>query len=168
MMKERIIKTTAHLFRMILLIFFLTNLNGCIGAFMAKKMTVKAFDQLNQNDIEAFLENYGDDAVMIYPGDVSASGETKGNEAVREWFTRMSESGLRNNFTLKNICVEDIFAFGGTNVVAAHWENNVINKHGEKVTYHGVSIIKVVDRKVVSVHDYIFETDLLKKVWGEE
>jgi hypothetical protein len=45
---------------------------------------------------------------------------------------------------------------GGTNGVAAHWMNNVTNPKGEKVTYHGVLIVSVKDRKVVHVQGFIF------------
>ena len=72
------------------------------------------------------------------------------------------------DFTIKNICVENVFDFVGTNVVAAHWDVNLTNRDGKEIQNSGVTIIKVKFGKALLVVDYFADTgDTLKKAWGE-
>ena len=70
-------------------------------------------------------------------------------------------------FTLKNICVENIFDFVGTNVVTAHWDVDVTNRDGKNFQNSGVTIINIKFGKALLVTDFIFDTgDKFKTAWG--
>ena len=138
-----------------------------LGAFIAKKKVREAFSSFNDRDIPKFLESWADDAMFIYPGDVSASGTVKGKTAIEAWFTHLMDVGPSVHFTLKSITLENIFDVVGTNVMCAEWENLVTNRAGTKMVVHGVSVIKIKRGKITQVRDYIFDTGKLPLAWCE-
>jgi ketosteroid isomerase-like protein len=74
----------------------------------------------------------------------------------------------QTKFTIKNICIEDIFAFGGTNVVAAQWDIDLSNQQGEDFQNSGVTVITVKQGKAVHVRDYLDKTGKdFRMIWGE-
>jgi len=91
-----------------------------IGAIIAKKKVSSAFDALNRRDFSAFLSGWRDDCAFIYPGDISVSGKMEGKKSIENWFQNFLDQFPKIKFTVKNICVENIFDFVGTNVVTAH------------------------------------------------
>jgi ketosteroid isomerase-like protein len=129
-----------------------------IGAFIAKKKVASAFDALNRRDFSAFLSAWRDDCVFIYPGDISVSGKMEGKASIENWFQNFMDQFPKIKLTLKNICVENIFDFVGTNVVTAHWDVNLTNRNGKEIQNSGITIIKVKFGKALSVIDYIFDT----------
>ncbi|MBZ0172734.1 MAG: nuclear transport factor 2 family protein, partial [Phycisphaerales bacterium] len=60
-------------------------------------------EALQRGDFDAVLEDWADDAVFIYPGEVSASGETRGKEAIRAWLERWRETFPELRFTITAI-----------------------------------------------------------------
>jgi hypothetical protein len=70
-------------------------------------------------------------------------------------------------FTLKNISVENIFDFVGTNVVTAHWDINLTNRNGKEIQNSGITIINIKFGKALLVIYYLFDTgDKFKTAWG--
>jgi hypothetical protein len=70
--------------------------------------------------------------------------------------------------TPKNVCVKNILDFVGTNVVTVEWDEENINKDGNKVQFRGVTVITLKFGKATHVIDYIFNTDEdLRKAWSE-
>jgi len=67
--------------------------------------------------MEKFLSLWDDDAIFIYPGNVSASGINNGKGAVLTWFNNLLATGPSVHFSIKSICVSNIFDLIGTNVI---------------------------------------------------
>lgn len=138
-----------------------------IGSYIAKRKVREAFGYFNNRDIRKFLESWDEDAVFIYPGEVSVSGVVTGKTAIRSWFNNLINRGPAVHFTLKNIAVENILDVVGTNVVCAEWENAVTSRDKEEMIIYGVSVIRLTNRKIVHVRDYIFNTEELPVAWCE-
>ncbi len=138
-----------------------------LGFLIAKQKVRSAFSYFNDRNMEKFLSFWADDAIFIYPGEVSASGMVKGRTAIEAWFTHLMDAGPSVHFTLKSIALENIFDVVGTNVVCAEWENSVTNRAGTKMVVHGVSVIRLKRGKITQVRDYIFDTEKLPLAWCE-
>jgi ketosteroid isomerase-like protein len=138
-----------------------------IGAIISKSKVRAAFDALNRRDLQTFISGWAEDATFFYPGNVSASGKMEGKKTIQEWFRKYLDQFPKLNFTLKNICVQNIFAFGGTNVVAVESDLNLTNREGKDFQFSGVTVINVKKGKVVLVRDLIFDIVVLKRAWGE-
>ena len=138
-----------------------------IGAIIAKRKARSGFDSLSRHDLDTFLADWAENATFIYPGSLSVSGETKGKQAIKEWFRKFVEHFPVSSFTVKNICVQNIFALGGTNVLAVEWDIKVNNRDGDEFENSGVTVISLKGRKAVLVRDYIFDLEVAKRAWGE-
>ena len=138
-----------------------------IGALIAKYKVSHAFDALNHRDFEAFLSDWRDDCTFIYPGNLPVSGKFEGKDAIAKWFKNFLDQFPKLTFTVKNLCVDNVFDFIGTNTVAAHWDLNLTNKDGKDVQNSGVTVIKIKFGKAETVIDYIFDTDeKFKTAWS--
>jgi len=138
-----------------------------IGAIIAKQKMSSAFDALNNRDLKAFLAAWRDDCTFIYPGDLPISGKMEGKPAIEKWFKSFLDQFPKIKFILKNVCVDNVFDFMGTNTVAAHWDIEYTNKDGKEIQNSGVSIINIKFGKVELVTDYYFDTgDKFKAAWG--
>jgi ketosteroid isomerase-like protein len=138
-----------------------------IGAIIIKKKIRSAFDSLNQRDVSRFISGWAEDAIFIYPPAVSVGGKTEGKKAIEKWFAKFVEQFPKVNVTVRNVCVENMFDFTGTNVAAAEWDITYTNRDGKEFSNSGVTVIKGRKGKAVWVCDYYFDTDKLKKAWGE-
>jgi len=87
-----------------------------IGAIIAKKKARSGFDSISRHELDTLLADWAEDASFVYPGSLSVSGEMKGKQAIKEWFGKFIEQFPVSTFRVKNICVQNIFALGGTNV----------------------------------------------------
>ena len=56
-----------------------------LGSLIAKQKVRTAFSYFNDRNMEKFLSFWADDAVFIYPGEVSASTMVKGKTAIKGW-----------------------------------------------------------------------------------
>lgn len=128
-----------------------------IGAIVAKKAIANAFDALNRHDLTKFMSAWRDDGVFIYPGEIPASGTFQGKSAVEGWFRNFFDQFPRIEFDVQDICVRNIFAFSGTNVVAVHWNIQLTNRDGRAGQNSGVTVISIKGGKVVHVKDFIFD-----------
>jgi ketosteroid isomerase-like protein len=95
--------------------------------------------------------------VFIYPGEIYASGTFKGKTAVERWFRKFFEQFPRIHFDVQDICVRNIFALTGTNVVAVHWNIHLTNREGRVGENSGVTVITIEGGKVILVKDFIFD-----------
>ena len=138
-----------------------------IGALIAKQKIASGYDALNNRDVEAFLAAWRDDCTFIYPGDLPISGKMEGKSAIEKWFKNFFDQFPKIKYTLKNVCVDNVFDFMGTNTVAVHWDSEYTNKDGKEFQNSGVSIIKIKFGKAECVKDYYFDTgDKFKTAWG--
>ena len=138
-----------------------------IGAIIIKRKVRSAFASLNRRDISAFLADWAEDATFIYPSSVSAGGKIESKKAIEKWFRKFMEQFPKVNLTLKNVCVQNIFALRGTNVIAVELDVSGTNREGKDFQNSGVTIIDTKKGKGVLVQDYVFDTEMLKKSWGE-
>jgi ketosteroid isomerase-like protein len=138
-----------------------------IGVLIAKKNVSSAFDALNRRDVSAFLSSWRDDCVFIYPGNIPVSGKMEGKSSIEKWFQNFMDQFPKFKFTLKSICVKNIFDFVGTNVVTAHWDIDLTNRDGNVVHNNGVTIINIKFGKAFLVTDYYFDTgDKFRTAWS--
>ncbi|MFC1535106.1 nuclear transport factor 2 family protein [Thermodesulfobacteriota bacterium] len=136
-----------------------------IGVWIAKKKITSAFKALNSHDAAAFTAAWADDCTFYFPGTTSVSGKMEGRAAIDEWFVNQFP---KVEFRIRNICVENIFDFVGTNVVAVHWELTYTNRDGTEVENSGCTLINVKFGKATLVYDYFFDThEKLNIAWGE-
>jgi len=139
-----------------------------IGAVIARKKVRASFECLNQRDLNTFLHNWAEDATFIYPGDLSVSGTMEGKSAIHEWFQKMMDQFPEINFTVKNVCVKNILAFSGTNVLAVEWDVALTNRNGTEFQNSGVTMITLKKGKAVEVRDYLHLSEASKQAWGED
>jgi len=138
-----------------------------IGTIIARSKIRSAFKALNNHDINTFIADWRDDAVFIYPGDMSVSGEIKGKKAIQEWFKKYMEQYPQLKFTIKHICFSNIFDMTGTNHAAVEWDVSVKNRDGKEIQNSGVTTIQLKLAKAILIRDYYFDVDKLKEGWGE-
>lgn len=150
---------------LIIIIGLTTILAGC-GSF-SKMQAKSAMEAMNNGDIEAYLKDWDENAVFIYPGDTSASGEIKGKDNIRKWFQNWRTVFPDLKFTIKKIYLEKNIYFSASNTMAVHWEAHATNKFGKKVSSTGIGVVTIEGTKIVKVQDYIFDADKLKEFWGE-
>jgi len=129
-----------------------------IAAIIAKRKVSSSFGSISRHDLDTFLADWSENATFIYPGSLSVSGEMRGKQAIKGWFQKFVEQFPVSSFTVKNVCVANPFALGGTNVVAVEWDINVKNRDGEEFQNSGVTVISLKGRKAVLVRDFTHMT----------
>ncbi len=138
-----------------------------IGAVIAKKAIADAFRALNQHDLSRFMSSWREDGEFIYPGDIPESGSFKGRESVGRWFRNFLEQFPRIQFDIQDICIKNIFALSGNNVVSVHWNIQLTNRDGREGQNSGVTVISISGGKVSSAKDFIFDLgDNFRRNWG--
>lgn len=139
-----------------------------LGTIIAKKLVRSAFSYFNNRNMEKFLSLWDDNSIFIYPGKLSVSGTKKGKSAVSDWFNNLMNAGPSVHFSIKSICVSNIFDLVGTNVITVEWDNSVTNRKGVSMLISGVSVIRIKNGKIINVCDYIFDPEMLPIAWCEE
>ncbi len=138
-----------------------------IGAIIAKKAIANSFEAMNRHDLSRFMSSWRDDGVFIYPGEIPESGTFKGKSAVEGWFRNFFEQFPKIQFDIQDICVRNIFALTGTNVVSVHWNIQLTNKDEREGQNSGVTVITIKGGKVFQVKDFIFDLgENFKLNWG--
>jgi len=140
-------------------------LSGC--GTLQKMKARTAMEAVNRGDIETFLKDWADDGVLVYPGDVSTSGEVRGKEAIREWLENWRDMFPDLEFTIRDIYLRNSIYLGMTNVIAVHIEASGTNKFGDKVGSSSISLFTIRGTKIVRLQDFIFDAHRLREFWGE-
>ena len=96
-----------------------------LGALFVKHKVRSAFSYFNDRNMEKFLSLWDDDAIFTYPGNVTVSGTFKGKIAVSAWFSNLMDAGPSVHFSIKSICVNNIFDLIGSNTITVEWDNSV-------------------------------------------
>ena len=138
-----------------------------IGSIIAKKEARASYDVVNEGDINAMLEGWADDAVFHYAGDAAASGEIRGKEAIEAHFSKFFEQFPKRKYTVKNVFMQRLFSFSGTNEIAVEWDLELSDKAGNHYANSGCSVIIVRKEKVVELRDYFKQTTGIGEAWGE-
>ena len=102
------------------------------------------------------------------PGMCLLSGTNKGKSTVSAWFNHLMVAGPSVHFSIKSICVDNIFDLIGTNVITVEWDNSVTNRKGINILVSGVSVIRIKKGRIIKVCDYIFDPEKLPIAWCEE
>jgi len=138
-----------------------------IGALVAKKAVAASFEAMNQHDLTKSMPVWRDDCVFIYPGEIYASGTFRGKSAVEGWFRDFFQQFPRIQFNIQDICVQNIFAMTGTNVVTVHWNIELTNRQGREGQNSGVSVLHIEGGKVVQLKDFMFDLgENFRLNWG--
>jgi len=141
-----------------------------IGAIIAKRRTRSAFDTFNRGDVSGFLANCAKDVIFVLPGSSLHGGRVEGKKALEEWLQKylehFSRVGTKVIFVPKNVCVQNIFALGGTNVIAVRYNAIYTNQEGKRIVRDTVWMIQAKKGKAVSICEY-FDPELDRKIWEE-
>jgi ketosteroid isomerase-like protein len=138
-----------------------------IGTIIARHMTGKIFDHLNNGDIDAFLSTLSKDAVLEFPGNLSISGEHKGHQAIRAWMEKLFSLFPERKFTVKNIYMKDIFAFGASNSAAVEFDLEAKLQDGSPYSNSYVILIHIKGGKAVRSKEFPYDFDAVKVALGE-
>ena len=138
-----------------------------IGTLIAKRKIRSGFNSLSNHDIDTFLKDWAEDATFIYPGNISVSGEYQGKKAIEDWFKKFMAQFPIINFTIKHLCLQNIFDMIGTNHIAVEWDVILTNKDGKEIQNSGVTTLDLKMGKAILVRDYIFNLEKVKEGWGE-
>ena len=139
-----------------------------LGALIMKSKASSGFRKLNQRDLSSFMDDWRDDAVFIYPGNVSVSGEYKGKEKINMWWDNFLSQFPEVKFICKGIYIKNIYALGPSNDIALHWEVFTENREGNKYNNSGISQVKVKNGKIEYFKDYIYDLNAMRKAWCED
>jgi ketosteroid isomerase-like protein len=138
-----------------------------IGALVAKKALAGAFDALNRHDLPKFMSAWRDDGVFIYPGEIPESGTFRGKSAVEGWFRRFFEQYPTIQFDVQDVCVRNVFDLVGNNVVAVHWNLQLVNREKRAGQNSGVTVVSIQHGKAVLARDFIFDLgDNFRRNWS--
>ncbi len=139
-----------------------------IGAIIAKKSVRAGLEALNRRDVKSFMKSWAEDAVWMYPGNLSVSGSFRGKRAVWEWFENLMRQFPQLKFTVHSVSVSNVFDLAGNNTAAAHWDVALTNKDGHHLEYSGVTTLTIKKGKVAQGCDYLFAVDEhVRRGWGE-
>jgi len=139
-----------------------------IGAIMAKKLARSSIEAFNRRDLKKSFDGLAEDATFTFPGNISISGVTKGKKAIEACHAKMLEHFPKMHFTVKETFVSNIFAIGATNNIAVEYDLAYTNREGKEFHNSGVNIARVKGGKVLSMQEYISNTDITKEAWGKE
>ena len=138
-----------------------------IGTIVAKGKIRSGFYYLSQHNINEFLKDWAEDATFIYPGNLSVSGEYRGKQAIEAFFWKWVEQFPVSRFTIKHICVQNIFDMVGTNHISVEWEVTLKNKNGKEHQNQGVTSLDLKMGKAILVRDLMADMEAAKEGWGE-
>ena len=132
-----------------------------IGAMIARKKAISAFESLSRQDIEAFMEKWAEDAIFSCPGPTGPGfpapvSALEGKPAITEWFQHFKVKWELSSFLVKNICIKRLcwLAFG-TNTIAVEWDLKLkIKGEAEDTTTSGITIIEMKKGKAAEVRVY--------------
>lgn len=139
-----------------------------IGAIIAKKKVRSTFDSLNWRNLDAFLANWSEAATYVYPGNLSASGEFKGKESIKEWYEKFMEQFPQAIFDIKNIGAQKMCPVNfRTNSVIVEWDGLFTNRDRKEFKNSGVTVFNMEKGKAIKVNQYIFNAEIDRRAWGE-
>ncbi|MFI5167058.1 MAG: nuclear transport factor 2 family protein, partial [Thermoanaerobaculales bacterium] len=114
-----------------------------------------------------FMSAWRDDGVFIYPGEIPESGTFRGKSAVEGWFRRFFEQYPTIQFDVRDICVWNVFDLVGNNVVAVHWNLQLVNREKRAGQNSGVTVVSIRHGKAVLARDFIFDLgDNFRRNWS--
>ena len=138
-----------------------------LGTIIARHVSRKIFDHLNNGDMDAFLKTVSEDAVLEFPGNLSISGEYKGHQAIREWMEKVLGMYSEYKFTVNNVYMKDIFAFGPSNIAAVEFDLEATLQNGSPYKNSFVILIYIKGGKAVRSRQFPFDFDAVRESLGE-
>ena len=128
-----------------------------IGAYLARRALLKAFDAMNRHDLQSFMSAWDEHGSFTYPGEIPESGIFEGKVAVETWFRGFFAQFPEIQFDVQDVCLRNIMDFVGNNVAAVHWNIRLKNREGRVGQNSGVTVLTINSGKVVSAKDFIFD-----------
>jgi len=139
-----------------------------LGALLVRRKARTGCSYLNSREIDNFLKDWRDDAVFVYPGTISVSGEHKGKISIRQWWMTFFEQFPESHFTIKGIYIRNIMSFLPSNQITIEWEVDVKNMHGDRFHNKGVSLVTIRNGEITRFEDYIFDHVTLGVAWSSK
>lgn len=137
-----------------------------IGAMALKLEVRQGFAMMNRKDLVWLMRGWAKDAVLEFPGKTPISGRYEGKPAVEAFFRRMFDRMATIHFTVRRIVVAHPFALGLTNTVLIEWAADEVSHDGISIHVEGVTVSDVRRGRNVASREYIFDPDLLERMWG--
>lgn len=138
-----------------------------LGAMLIQRKAQAGFEQLNRRDLPSYLRDWEEEAVFIYPGNISVSGEQHGKAKVEKWWLHFFDHFPSSRFTSRGIYLKRPLSLWPSNELMVHWEVQVANRQGREFRNSGVSFVQVVNGKIIYFKDYIFDLETLVEAWRE-
>jgi len=138
-----------------------------IGAMLVRWKADSGFRHLNNRDISSFINSWKTDAVFVYPGNVSVSGEYHGIESITQFWEKFFNQFPEAHFTCNNVFVNNCYALGLSNEITLDWDVAVTNRDGKEFFNSGISVVKLKNGKIVHFKDYFFSPQVMTEAWGE-
>jgi ketosteroid isomerase-like protein len=137
-----------------------------IAGLIIRNAVKDGFEALNQHNLPKVMSAYGDDATLIFPGEVSGSGTFKGKAAIEGWLKTWFDQFPSIHFDIHDVFVKSIFGFR-TNVVVAHWDIQETNRDGRVGKNSGVTVLNIKGAKIFREQHFIFDqgADNFKSLW---
>ena len=76
--------------------------------------------QLGNGEVDKLMAAYGDDAVMVFPGDNSWGGEYRGKAAIRAWLERF-------------VALKPTFVLGEAGVAGPPWNMRIFFRFSDRI-----------------------------------
>ena len=137
------------------------------GLIIKRKVKESYAEALSQHDLPKVMSSYHDDATLIYPGEVPASGTFKGKAAIEGWLRQYFDQFPGIHIDIKDVYVKSIFGLR-TNTVVIHWDMQLTNRDGLTGKNSGVSVVEIKEGKLFCSKDFPFDQgeDNFKRLWG--
>lgn len=115
-----------------------------IGTILAKQRIPEGIEASNQRNLDKFLKDWADEAVLVYPGDIPGiSGTHTGKAAIRNFYESDFEQFPALKIIQKHIAVTNLFDMTGNDVVIVDWEAEAANQDGYRIQNSSVSVMKI-------------------------
>jgi len=137
-----------------------------IGALLTRLMVRRGCRHLNTRDLDAFLKQWHENAVFIYPGSTPASGEHRGKDAIRAWWLNFYDHFPASRFTTGRLYIKNITSLTASNEVALEWSVTVTTRNGVDISNRGVSLIDISRGKIARFQDFIDNHQALQEAWS--
>lgn len=138
-----------------------------IGAAIAKMVSGRPFECLNNKDIDGFMAHLSPNVVFHYPGNFPVSGKHVGKDAMLKWIMDMSSRFSEMKYTVKNVFVANIFALGPSNEVIVELDAKGKTKGGQDYANTYMMRLSLKGGKATEVREFILDHDASARVWAE-
>jgi ketosteroid isomerase-like protein len=147
-----------------------------IGSLMIKRNVRSGFEKMERGDVAGMMADLADDIVFETISAQGAAVTVKGKKAAEELFRKWLEEWTKWKFTVKNICIREVFpllaTFAGTSVIMAEMSVTQTHKTGKEFKYDAIEVYHIRRGKMVRMTHYfsapgLAEVEAARKIGGK-